>query len=496
MLLLRALTLTPLITSVLGQQIYDIWETTSDNASSKFKSLGLPVINFVTPGAAGAANIQVNDGSVYQQMDGFGASLTDSSAKLLSGLKSSNSNAYWELLRKLWDVTDGANSAGMSVLRIPIGASDYSDRAYTYDDEWNDTAFSKVSADNTPSYVWTTLADIKTIQPNIKLFFLPWSPPAWLKDSAVLNGGRVWADRSSQLAQYLLKSLQAIKNKGHDAYAISIQNEPENSQNSYPTTLVSPEVEAQVGLALRTLLNNNGFSKVKIIGYEHNWDHAAAHPVTLMNNGGSAFAGAAFHCYAGTGPEQQEDFHKAYPNKEVYFTECSGSYGSNWWGDIKWNMEKIFIGAVEHWARTGMLWNIALDGAGKPVLPGFGGGCANGLGCRGVVTISGSNYSLNQEWYTLAHANRATNPRDANGPFGQRIGVTVGGGSSMDWALKVTAFKTTRISSAEWNRYSLVVMNWADNPVKSVTTTIAFRGKQATYTFKTGVTTLWWYAQN
>jgi hypothetical protein len=40
--------------------------------------------------------------------------------------------------------------------------------------------------------------------------------------------------------------------------------------------------EAQIGLALRTLLNNNGFSGVKIIGYEHNWVDAANYPVQLV----------------------------------------------------------------------------------------------------------------------------------------------------------------------------------------------------------------------
>jgi len=42
--------------------------------------------------------------------------------------------------------------------------------------------------------------------------------------------------------------------------------------------------EAQIGLALRTLLNNNSFSGVKIIGYEHNWVDAANYPVQLVRH--------------------------------------------------------------------------------------------------------------------------------------------------------------------------------------------------------------------
>ena len=65
----------------------------------------------------------------------------------------------------------------------------------------------------------------------------------------------------------------------------------------------------------------------------------ATHSRTLtrksqMNDASGAFAGVAFHCYQGA-VSQQDSFHNAYPNKEIYFTECSGEYGSDWWSDIK-----------------------------------------------------------------------------------------------------------------------------------------------------------------
>lgn len=68
-------------------------------------------------------------------------------------------------------------------------------------------------------------------------------------------------------------------------------------------------VHAQVGIALRTLMNNNGFSAIKLIGlfwlstyfglgYEHNWDNAGTYPIQLMQAAPNAFDGVAFHCYA------------------------------------------------------------------------------------------------------------------------------------------------------------------------------------------------------
>lgn len=58
----------------------------------------------------------------------------------------------------------------------------------------------------------------------------------------------------------------------------------------------------------------------------------------------------------------------------------------------------------------------------------------------------------------MAQASKAILPRDAGGPWGKRIGVSVGG--SQNWALRVGAFVTGRANSKDWLRYSLVVLNW------------------------------------
>lgn len=60
----------------------------------------------------------------------------------------------------------------------------------------------------------------------------------------------------------------------------------------------------------------------------------------------------------------------------------------------------------------------------------------------------------------MAQASKAIVPKDVNGPFGQRIGVTVGG--SLNWALRVGAYVTGRVNPSDWLRYSLVVLNWYD----------------------------------
>ena len=53
-----------------------------------------------------------------------------------------------------------------------------------------------------------------------------------------------------------------------------------------------------------------------------------------MKDAGDSFAGAAFHCYAGDVGDQDK-FHSAYPDKDIYFTECTGTFHGNWWSDLK-----------------------------------------------------------------------------------------------------------------------------------------------------------------
>lgn len=137
-----------------------------------------------------------------------------------------------------------------------------------------------------------------------------------------------------------------------------------------------------------------------------------------------------------------------------------------------------FIGSVNYGASTGGMWNLAGDASGGPLLPGSN-SCGS-PGCRPIITInSDGSYAYNQEckrctlsstlfrnaealkWkqvYSIAQTSKAVIPKDAGGPFGQRIGVSIGG--DLGWALVVAAYVTDRTSSSDYLRYSLVILNW------------------------------------
>src|SRR6185295_2933397 len=71
--------------------------------------------------------IEIDDGRIFQPIEGFGFSLTGGSAYLLAGLAKADRA---DLLRELFGLTD--TSVGLSCLRLSIGASDLGRKDFSY----------------------------------------------------------------------------------------------------------------------------------------------------------------------------------------------------------------------------------------------------------------------------------------------------------------------------------------------------------------------------
>jgi glucosylceramidase len=371
-------------------------ETTGDRA---MLLQAQPSVTFGSGPSSGLV-ITVNDASKFQQMDGFGASLTDSAAWLVKNkLTTAQQSALWQ---SLFSPTSGI---GISFLRQPMGATDFSVGGnYSYDDMpagQTDVNLVNFSIAHDIAYTIPLLQQALTVNPAIKVVAVPWSPPAWMKTSGTMNGGNMNTAYFPSLAQYFVKFVQGYQQRGVPIYAVLPQNEPLNPNNGYPTEYLAATDEASfIGSNLGPGLTAAGLSNVKILGYDHNWDQPA-YPKTMLGDATAAnfLAGSAFHCYAGD-VSGQSTVESAFPSKGIWFTECSGTVGTSFSGDLAWNAENLLIGATRNWARSVSLWNLALDQNSGPQ----NGGCSN---CRGVVTIDSSTspatISNNVEYYVLGH---------------------------------------------------------------------------------------------
>jgi glucosylceramidase len=352
----------------------------------------------------GGTPISVIPTTTYQTISGFGAAMTDSSAWLLQNKLTATQRD--KLMRQVFSPQSGI---GINYLRVPLGASDFTaTNFYTYDDNppgGTDEFQQQFTVAHDQAYIIPRLQQANQLNPDLKLMASPWSAPAWMKTNNSLQGGSLAAQWEGSYALYLAKSVEAYQAAGLPFDTITLQNEPLNTSN-YPT--MSMSAAQQVDLIknhVGPLFASEGIT-TKVIAYDHNWDNTA-YPLQVLGDADASpyVAGSAFHAYAGD-VSAQTTVHNAYPNKDIYFTEITGgNWATNFADNIVWNFQNIFIGATRNWAKTALLWNLALDPNGNPHLNG----CS---GCRGVVTVDNSTGAItfNEEFYSLGQMTKVVQP--------------------------------------------------------------------------------------
>lgn len=380
-----------------------LWLTAGDESSLLEPQTGL----FFSSEPAGAGKtIYVNENNQYQEMDGFGASMTDSSAWLIYTRLSAEQRA--RVMTALFSPTDGI---GLSLTRIPMGASDFvNGPAYTYDDlppGQTDPELARFSIEHDQEAIIPALQEALSINPNLKIMASPWSPPAWMKDSAELGSGTLLPEYYPAYASYFVKFIQAYEAENLPVYAITIQNEPHFEPGTYPGMRFEPEETAEfVKNHLGPAFAAAGLS-TKIIIWDHNWDEYD-YPIAVLNDQEARpfIDGAAFHCYDGA-VIAQAIVHDTHPDKNLYFTECSGgAWIPSFTAGLRGDMKDLIIGSTRYWAKTVVKWNLALDSQYGP----HNGGCGN---CYGLVTITPeteSGFSINSDYYSVGHISKFVVP--------------------------------------------------------------------------------------
>ena len=442
----------------------ETWITTADQSRLLSPERALPILS--APDTMRLV-IDVDETTTYQEMVGFGAAITDASAWLLNNRLGAQRDA---ILQELFGRNPGI---GLSFVRVPTGASDFSPRHYSYDDMpdgQRDSSLAHFSIDADRADKLPLLVKALAINPQLAVVASPWSAPGWMKSTGSLIKGRLRPDAYESYANYFGRFIAAYAAAGVPLYAVTMQNEPANEPADYPGMLLdAPERAALIGQHVGPLFARAGIT-TRILDWDHNWDAPAQPLAVLADSAARRFvSGVAWHCYAGD-VTAQTSVHAVHPDKDAYFTECSGgSWAPAFADNLKWNVSTLIIGSVRGWARGVALWNLALDANGGPHL----GGCGN---CRGVLTIDSATGGVtrNVEYYALAHASRFVRP----GARRIASSTNVGG-------LQSVAFRNTDDGSKV-----LIVLNTGASDAPFA---IHTGGKAITYTLPAGaVATLTW----
>jgi glucosylceramidase len=458
-----------------------VWVTTPDQSELLHDRGTVPF----TAGASSQLTIAVDPSRTYQTMDGFGASITDSSAAVLYRLDAA---ARERAMRSLFDPGQGI---GVSALRQPIGSSDFTDEPhYTYDDVpagQTDFALAHFSVAHDQAQILPLLRRAKALNPRLTVIGTPWSPPAWMKTNDSLIGGRLKDDPRvyAAYARYFVKFVQAYRAAGVPVDYLTLQNEPQNrAPNAYPGMDLPVRQEVKLIEAVGPALRAAGL-RTKILAYDHNW---ATHPgdiattppgespetdypyEVLDSSAAKWVAGTAYHCYFGD-PSAQTALHDAHPDKGIWFTECSGSHGptdppAKFFRDtLTFHARNITIGTTRNWAKSAIAWNLVLDVTGGP----HNGGCDT---CTGLLTLQADGtVTTNAEYYTIGHLSKFVKPGAV------RIASTSFGTTGWNGQIMDVAFRNPDGSTA------LVVHNENDDPR---TFAVAVGGQSFDYTLPGG----------
>ena len=343
------------------------------------------------------ATITVDEGQEYQEIDGFGFTLTGGSAQVINQLNDADRQA---LLQELFG--NGSNGIGISYLRVSVGASDLNEAPFTYNDMPSgetDEDLSEFSLEKDAGVI-SLLKEILAVAPEIKILASPWTAPVWMKSNDSFVGGHLQEQYYDVYAQYWVKYLQGMQAEGIVLDALTPQNEPLHGGNNPSMEMSATEQTNFIKNNLGPALEEANLS-TKIIVYDHNCDNPQ-YPITIMNDAEANpyVDGAAFHLYAGD-IRALTTVHNAFPDKNVYFTEQYNSSNDDFSGTLKWHLKNVIIGSMRNWSKNALEWNLANDASFGPHTDG---GCTV---CKGGLTI-GANGAItrNVGYYIVAHASK------------------------------------------------------------------------------------------
>ena len=413
-------------------EFVEVYETTGTKSSLMQQKDSAPLTAFEGE-EENRETVYVDPSKQYQSYIGYGASLTHASAYLLMQADEATRS---EILHELFS-RDGAN---LSVVRIPVGASDYipGSTYFTCDDMpygKTDPLLENFNLDHDTNIIAVAKEIIK-INPNVAFMASPWSAPAWMKtDNQLVSGSGLKSNMYEVYADYLVKFVTEYQKHGISITSLTLVNEPSVGKLSYPTMRMNGQEAAVITAYVGEKFEALGL-EVDVVAWDYNYgssyaDSANAYLDTLYKEyaqtAGKYSNTVAFHGYDGDAywnPINQfglkngiqkvsQEYGRASIITEI--TESDISY--DFAGNLAWACQNIVIapcavqsdGEGNTWNGCGgaLYWNLVLDSNGQPCPADHG-------ACFGVISLDAKTengvksyqYSKSSAYYAMAHISK------------------------------------------------------------------------------------------
>lgn len=334
------------------------WWCSSEDMATRLSPQ--PELRFSRAGRPAKGVIQVDDTTTYQSVLGLGSSLEHSTCYNLTLLPPEQRE------RVLEGLVHPDLGIGMNLMRICIGTSDFAPGPfYTYDDlpaGQEDPPLKRFSIDRDREYVLPVIKAAQSLNPQLRFFASPWTPPPWMKTNGRYGGGSLRTECYPYYAEYLARFIEAYRREGIEIHAITVQNEPEFGPEPYPSCLwTAKQQRSFIRDHLGPLFRARQI-RTLIWCFDHNFNNPGFSATILRDPQAAQYVdGSAFHLYEGK-PAAMSKLHRAFPSKPIYFTEGS-VYGAKGASEI--------IDFFRNWARSYTAWVTMIDHQGKPNVSGF-----------------------------------------------------------------------------------------------------------------------------
>lgn len=121
---------------------------------------------------------------------GFGGAFSEKGWQALGALPE---KARWSAMEALF----GNEGCNFSLCRTPLGANDISRGWYSYDETPGDFALDHFSVSNDTDTLIPFIKAAQQLQPGLKLWASPWSPPTWMKRTGHYAQAPAWPGQPS-----------------------------------------------------------------------------------------------------------------------------------------------------------------------------------------------------------------------------------------------------------------------------------------------------------
>lgn len=370
------------------------------------------------------ATLVIDTTKKHQTMAGVGAAFSEIGDLALASLSEAS---RLELLKNLFDPATGA---GFSMCRLPVGSSDFATNAYSYAETPNDLSMEHFSIDRDKQSIIPAARVARSINPSLRFFASPWSPPGWMKTTGRMDGGgktNTLIDSPKILeayTRYFEHYLRAYAAEGIPVARLCPQNEMD-ANTTYPGCVMPPSVMTRlVTDYLAPAFKADGITTELWPGTFREKPTAPWAAECLKNPAfRKAITGLGIQYYNGNSIRA---IREADPSLRFMFTEGTCGWGKNTVREAEGHFREL-LGAFLDDCDAYAYWNMILDENQK-----------SGWGWKqnSLVTINRSSGAVryNPDYQILYLASRSVRPGDT------RIEATWKPGRNGDLASQATAF--------------------------------------------------------